>query len=136
MHGWVMFAGNLFCRTDSALKFGLFFLLYLVNITSFLLKCPRVMIFIYIIIVFINAWTSCACSSTFFSAYFLLWLLLLYLRENHWRKFLACLFLKAFGFCELALDQICFLLWCMGDTICRSCTFQCVCKVTLMLKLV
>jgi len=50
-----MFVGNLFCRTDSALKFGLFFLLYLVNITSFLLKCRRVMIFIYIIIMFINA---------------------------------------------------------------------------------
>jgi hypothetical protein len=31
-----MLAGNLFCRTDSALKFGLFFLLYVVNIISLL----------------------------------------------------------------------------------------------------
>uniref|UniRef100_A0A0A9C296 Uncharacterized protein n=1 Tax=Arundo donax TaxID=35708 RepID=A0A0A9C296_ARUDO len=30
-----------------------------------------------------------AYSSTFFSSYFLLWLLLLSLRENLWRKFLA-----------------------------------------------
>jgi hypothetical protein len=42
-----MFTGNLFCRTDSALKFGLFFLLYLVNITNFLLKCLGIMILHY-----------------------------------------------------------------------------------------
>ena len=108
---------NLFCRTDSALKFGLFFLLYLVSlwVTLWSIRDYSYLLFNNFKCTLINCLNFRAYSSTFFSACSLLWRPLLYLRENHWRKFLARLFvyrklgiLKACILCKLASMQMVF----------------------------
>ena len=108
---------NLFCRTDSALKFGLFFLLYLVSlwVTLWSIRDYSYLLFNNFKCTLINFLNFLCLQFHILFCVFSAVAPPVYLRENHWRKFLARLFvyrklgiLKACILCKLASMQMVF----------------------------